>query len=183
MLKEVNIASFQETLDTGASKIKYLTWYFISGLVFRHSFLPINKLKLLLLRSFGAKVGTGVVVKPCVNIKFPWKLQIGNYSWIGEHVWIDNLAAVSIGNNACISQGAYLLTGNHDFAVTTFDLITKGITIEDGCWIGAKTVVCPGVVCKTHSILTVGSIATKQLEPYGIYQGNPATKIKERVII
>lgn len=183
MLKEVNIASFKETLNVGAGRMKYLAWYFISALVFRHSFLPINKLKIGLLRLFGAEIGKGVVIKPCVNIKFPWKLQIGNYSWVGEHVWIDNLATVNIGNNACISQGAYLLTGNHDFTVTTFDLVTKSIIIEDGSWVGAKCVVCPGVVCKTHSILTVGSIATKQLEPYGIYQGNPAIKVKERVII
>ncbi len=183
MLKEVNIASFKETLNVGAGRMKYLAWYFTSALVFRHSFLPINKLKVGLLRLFGAKIGKGVVIKPCVNIKFPWKLQIGNYSWVGEHVWIDNLATVNIGNNACISQGAYLLTGNHDFTATTFDLVTKSIVIEDGSWVGAKCVVCPGVVCKTHSILTVGSIATKQLEPYGIYQGNPAMKIKERIII
>ena len=57
----------------------------------------------------------GVVIKPNVKIKYPWNLYIGNNSWLGEKVWIDNLDIVSVGNNCCISQGAYLLTGNHDY--------------------------------------------------------------------
>ncbi len=181
MKKEVNNASFQETLVIGVPKVKYLLWYFINVFVFKTSIFPINSLKVFFLKLFGASVGTGVVIKPSVNIKFPWKLVIGDYAWIGEHVWIDNLTNVYIGKSACISQGAYLLTGNHNFSVTTFDLVLKEITIENGVWIGAKAIVCPGVICKSHSVLTVASVATKDLEPYGIYQGCPATKIKERV--
>ena len=127
-------------------------------------------------------MGEGVVIKPSVNIKFPWKLSIGDHSWIGENVWIDNLAKVSIGNNVCISQGAYLLTGNHNYKKTTFDLITAEIILEDGVWIGAKAIVCPGVTCKTHAILTVASVASKDLDAYTIYRGNPAIKINDRVI-
>ncbi len=75
-----------------------------------------------------------------------------------------------------------LLTGNHDFSIASFDLITKPITLEDGAWIGASAIVCPGITVKSHAVLTVGSIATKDLDPYCIYQGNPAIKIKDRVI-
>jgi len=127
-------------------------------------------------------VGQGVLIKPSVNIKYPWLLEIGNNVWIGEGVWIDNLAKVTIGDNVCISQGAMLLCGNHDYKKSTFDLIIGEILLEEGVWIGAKTVVCPGVTCKPHSILTVGSVASKDLEPYSIYKGNPAVFVKNREI-
>jgi putative colanic acid biosynthesis acetyltransferase WcaF len=107
---------------------------------------------------------------------------VGDYSWIGEEVWIDNLVRVRIGSHACISQGAMLLTGNHNYKKTTFDLVTAEIIIEDGAWVGAKAIVCPGVTCGSHALLTVGSVATGRLEPYGIYQGNPAVRIRDRVI-
>jgi len=76
-----------------------------------------------------------------------------------------------------------LLCGNHNYKKSTFDLITGKIILEDGAWVGAKCVVCPGVTCKSHSVLTAGSIANKDLEPYGIYRGNPAVWVKERKII
>lgn len=101
--------------------------------------------------------------------------------WIGEGVWIDNLGKVKIGNNVCISQGAMLLTGNHNYKKESFDLIVGDITLEDGVWVGAKSVVCPGVTMKSHSILTVGSVLTKDAEEYGIYQGNLAVMVKKRV--
>jgi putative colanic acid biosynthesis acetyltransferase WcaF len=122
------------------------------------------------------------LIKPSVNIKYPWFLSIGDYCWIGENVWIDNLTHVSIGNNVCISQGAMLLTGNHDFTKTTFDLIVKPIVIEDGVWIGAKSVVCPGVYCESHAVLSVQSVATKRLNAYAIFRGNPAQSVKSREI-
>ncbi len=122
------------------------------------------------------------MIKPKVNIKYPWNLKIGDNVWVGECVWIDNLTKVDIKNNACISQGAMLLCGNHHYKKTTFDLMVGKITIEEGAWVGAKAVVCPGVIVHTHAILTVGSVAVKNLDPYSIYQGNPAVKIKDRVI-
>ncbi len=136
----------------------------------------------MLLRLFGAKIGAQVVIKPKVNIKYPWLLEIGDHAWIGEKVWIDNLVQVSIGSHACISQGALLLTGNHNYKKSSFDLITGQIFIDDGAWVGAKAVICPGVRVSSHSIVTVGSVLTKSSSAYGIYQGNPAIKIKERQI-
>lgn len=91
---------------------------------------PSSSLRIRLLRLFGARMGKGVVIKPSVNIKYPWNLSIGDYSWIGENVWIDNLTHVAIGSNVCISQGAMLLCGNHDYKRPTFDLMVKPIVIE-----------------------------------------------------
>ena len=164
----------------GRGKLIQVCWYFVNILFFKNSFSVISSFKVSLLRMFGASVGRGVVIKPNVNIKYPWKLVIGDHSWIGEGVWIDNLADVSIGKNVCLSQGAMLLTGNHNYKKETFDLITKPITLEDGVWIGAKAVVCPGVLCKSHSILAVGSVANSELEGHSIYQGNPAVKKRKR---
>ena len=122
------------------------------------------------------------MIKPYVNIKYPWFLELGNHIWIGEKVWIDNLAMVKIGNNVCLSQGAFLITGNHDYTKPGFNLMIKTIEIEEGAWIGAKAVVCGGVVCRSHAVLTLGSVATSDLGPYSIYSGNPAVKIKDRNI-
>jgi putative colanic acid biosynthesis acetyltransferase WcaF len=163
------------------SKFKILSWMIVSTLFFRHSLAAFNKLKIILLKAFGAKIGRGVVIKPSVIIKYPWLLEIGNHTWIGEKVWIDNLAKVQIGSNVCISQGAYLLTGNHDYKSNKFSLKINPVVIQDGVWIGAKAVVCPGVVCGHHSVLNVMSVATSNMEPSLIYQGNPAVAFRERV--
>lgn len=164
----------------GASKPKELLWMLCSALFFQHSLAILNGLKVRLLSAFGAKVGKGVLIKPGVHIKFPWKLSIGNHVWIGEKAWIDNLAPVTIADHVCISQEAYLLTGNHNYKKATFDLMTQPIVLEAGSWIGARSVVCPGVTVGAGAILTVGSVATKDLEANGIYQGNPAVKIRAR---
>lgn len=156
-------------------------WYCVNWALFI-SYCPFNFLKVFFLRMFGAKIGSGVVLKPHVNIKYPWRLTIGDNSWIGEGVWIDNLDDVVIGANCCVSQGALLLCGNHDYKKQTFDLITGKIVLEDGVWIGAKAVVCGGVTCKSHSVLSAGSIASDNLEAYSVYRGNPALKIKDREI-
>ncbi len=182
MKKTVDLSSFNNNeFKVGASKVKRILWYLINALFFK-SFVHSYLLKVFFLKLFGAKVGFNVIIKPRVNIKYPWNLSIGNNVWIGENAWIDNLVQVNIGNNVCISQGALLLCGNHHYSKTTFDLLTSSITIEDGVWIGAKSIVCGGVICHTHSILTVLSVANKDLEPYYIYKGNPAEKIKERHI-
>ena len=120
------------------------------------------------------------MIKPQVNIKYPWKLTIGDFVWLGEQVWIDNLGSVEIHNHVCVSQGAMLLTGNHDYKKPSFDLKIGEIIIKSGVWIGAKSVVCPGVVCEENSVLLASSIATKDLITNKIYQGNPATPKKDR---
>ncbi|RXP45398.1 colanic acid biosynthesis acetyltransferase WcaF [Lutibacter sp. HS1-25] len=181
-MSKVIIASYNNAWYQPGGRFKILLWYFINALFFINPLNPISSVKVILLRLFGAKVGTGVHIKPSVNIKYPWLLEIGNNVWIGEHVWIDNLAKVTIEDNVCISQGAMLLCGNHNYKKSTFDLTVKEIKLEAGAWLGAKSVVCPGVTVKSHAILSVASIAVRDLEAYTIYQGNPAQKIRERKI-
>jgi putative colanic acid biosynthesis acetyltransferase WcaF len=157
-------------------------WHFVNAVFLQCPINPSSRLKVIVLRLFGAKIGQGVVLKPTINVKYPWNLEVGAYSWIGENSWLDSLAPIKIGSNACISQGVYFCTGNHDWSDPAFGLIVKPIVIEDGAWVGARATVLPGVTVKSHSIVAAGSVIAKDTEPYGIYVGNPAVKIKERKI-
>jgi putative colanic acid biosynthesis acetyltransferase WcaF len=166
--------------NAGASSVKIICWYFISTIFFRSGIIPFSSVLVILLKAFGCRAGKDIRVKPFVNIKYPWKLTIGDHSWIGENCVIENLAQVTLGKNVCLSQGSKLITGNHNYKRTSFDLFVKPIFVEDGAWIGANAIVCPGALVATHAILTVGSVATKNMESYAIYQGNPAVQVRER---
>ncbi len=156
-----------------------MLWRFVEG-IFINSWLPGSAWRVVLLRLFGASVEEGVTVKPHVRIKFPWKLKIDKHSWIGEGVWIDNLSCVAIGSNCCVSQSAYLCTGSHRWDKETFDLDTRPITLGDNSWVAAGAKVGPGVTLGEGAVLALGSVATEDLAPWHIYQGNPAVMIKER---
>lgn len=162
--------------------LKRSIWYIVNELFLRNSLNPSSGLKIMFLRVFGAKIGNHVVIKPNVNIKYPWKLIIGNYVWIGESVWIDNLEQVTIEDNVCVSQGAFLICGNHNYKSIGFDLMIAPIILKEGSWIGAKSIVGPGVIVQSHAVLSLGSVASTDLEAFTIYRGNPAVKIKERLI-
>jgi putative colanic acid biosynthesis acetyltransferase WcaF len=166
----------------GAGLPRRVLWYLVNALLFQSWFHLGSGFKCRLLRLFGARIGRGVVIKPRVNVKYPWHLEIGDHVWIGEGTWLDSLGKIVIGSNVCISQGAYLLTGNHDYSDPSFGLIVKPIIIEDGAWVGAKAVVCPGVRIGRQAVVTVGSVLTGDAEPDGIYQGNPATRQGTRKI-
>jgi len=177
---QTDLSLYDNSWFRPGSSFKRLLWY-LASIAFINTYLPFpGGFKRFVLRAFGAKIANTVVIKPKVNIKYPWFLVIEKNTWIGELVWIDNLTMVTLGANVCLSQGCMLLTGNHDFTKPTFDLIVRPISIRDGAWIGAQATVCPGVNVGSHAVLTVNSVATKDLESYGIYQGNPAILVKQR---
>ncbi len=177
---QTDLSSFTIGNYSAGPKWKVFVWHFINYFVFYSAIPWPYSVKRALLKLFGAQIGEGLIIKTKVRIKNPWKLQIGHHCWIGESVWIDNLEDVKIGNHVCLSQGAMLLTGNHDYTVSDFPYRLGKIILEDGVWIGAKSVVCPGIVCKSHSILTVNSVATKELQEWTIYAGNPAVSVRKR---
>ena len=165
------------------SKLKIAFWFLINAFFFKGSWNISSNVKIFWLRVFGATLGKGIVIKPGVHIKYPWKLKVGNHCWIGEGVWIDNLDQVTLEDNVCISQGAYLLCGNHNYKSSSFDLMTAPIYLQQGSWIGAKAVVGPGVTLGSHAVLSLGAVVTKDLEAYTVYSGNPAIAIHKREIL
>lgn len=179
---KTDLSTFENDWYKPGSKIKLMLWYLVNVFIVLPRWNVFSGLKVKLLRSFGAKIGQGVVIKPKVNIKYPWKLTVGNYCWIGEGVWIDNLDQVTIENNVCISQGAFLECGNHNYKSSKFDLMIAPIMLKEGCWVGAQSRVAPGVTFHSHAVLSLGSTAVSDLEAFGIYTGNPAVFKKKRVM-
>ena len=175
-----------KNFDTGDFKVgapifKQILWYFTDVIFFKSRLMPVSSVLVALLRLFGSRIGIEVRIKPGIHIKYPWKLEIGDYSWLAD-CYIDNLDQVKIGKNCCISQQAVLITGNHNYSRTNFDLMTGPIVLEDGAWIGAAATVGPAVTLHSHAVLIMGSVANKNLMAYSIYQGNPAVKVKDRVM-
>lgn len=175
--KKFNTGSF----NIGASILKQALWYFTSVFFFESKIIPSSAVLVFILRCFGAQIGKEVRIKPGIYIKYPWKLFVDDFSWLAD-CYIDNLTWVKIGKNCCISQKATLITGNHDYKKSSFDLIVQDIVLADGAWIGARASVCPGVIVGSHAILCMGSVANANLKAYGIYQGNPAELKKDREI-
>lgn len=164
----------------GAPAAKVYCWYLIDVVCFKSGLIPFSTILVGILRLFGAQIGKDVRIKPGIHIRYPWKLRLDDHSWLAD-CYIDNLDMVIIGKHVCISQQAMLMTGNHDYKSRTFDLITEPIIIEDGVWIGAKSLVAPGVRVATHAVLTAGSTAVRNLDAYVVYQGNPAIRQRTRI--
>ena len=160
----------------GRSGLVTAVWYLLKC-AFLLSALPWPvRFKVALLRAFGGKIGDGVVIKPRVNVHFPWKLEVGDHAWIGEEVFILNFESVKIGAQVCVSQRAFLCTGNHDYRDPQFSYRNAPITIGDGAWVGAGVFVGPGVDVGGEAVLAAGSVVTRNVPANAIVAGNPAVE-------
>jgi len=157
-------------------------WILVGAPIVASKVIVSIKFRCWLLRLFGADIGVNVHMKPGVRVKFPWYLSIGDHCWIGEDVWFDNLAPITIAPHVCVSQGAYLCTGNYDWTKSNMRLFSRPIILERGSWVGARSVVSPGVTVGEGAVLTIGSVAIKSLASYGVYMGNPAVYVRDRVV-
>jgi putative colanic acid biosynthesis acetyltransferase WcaF len=164
--------------ERGRPRWVEILWILASLLI--NSGVPGSKVRIFILSLFGADIATGVVIKSRVRITFPWRLSVGKDSWIGEGVWLDNLAQVEIGSDCCLSQGAYICTGNHDWSSKNFDLVLKPVSIMDGTWVGAFARIAPGVTLGENSVVAMGGVITGDVPESAVYGGNPATLIKAR---
>ena len=177
----LNLAAFDNsTYDPGRGFFVRTLWYYASLLFMESGWLPSSGFKTRLLRLFGARIGAGLVIKPHVRIKYPWRLTVGDHCWIGQGVWIDNLADVRLGSHVCLSQLAYLCTGSHDHRRRTFDLVTRPIRVDDGAWVAARATLLPGVTIGANALAAGGSVVTKNVEPGDIVAGNPAAPVGRR---
>jgi putative colanic acid biosynthesis acetyltransferase WcaF len=179
----VRLAAFDNSsYRPGRGFLVQTLWFLFGCPLLRSQLLPSSAVRRVLLRAFGAKVGAKVVIKPGTRVKYPWRLSIGNDTWIGEDCWIDNLADVSIGDDVCVSQAAYICTGNHDRCDPAFGLVVKPVILRAGSWVGARVTVCPGVEFGEGAMATAGSVVSRNIPPWEIHSGNPASLVKVRVL-
>jgi putative colanic acid biosynthesis acetyltransferase WcaF len=171
------------TYSTGANFWKQVLWYYGGAPLVRSYLLTNSSFKCWILRCFGARVGEGVRIKPGVRVKFPWRLVVGDFVWLGENCWIDNLAMVTIGSNSCISQDVYICTGNHDWSDPAFGLKDAPVHVGQGCWLAARATIGPGVTVGEGAVLGLGSVASRSLAPMTIYGGNPAEPVRARKVL
>lgn len=164
-------------LNRGSSKAYEMLWYLMKCCFFLSPLPWPTRFKCSILRLFGATVGVGVNIKPRVNIHFPWKLELGDWCWIGEEVFILNFEPVKIGAHVCVSQRSFLCGGNHDFRDVTFSFRNGPITIGDGVWIGSQVFIGPNVTIGSEAVVTASSVVTKSLLGNRIYSGNPLKEI------
>lgn len=166
----------------GRSALWRAAWLFLGLPLLRASWITSSSLRVDLLRLFGARIGMRVVIKPGVTVKYPWHLVVADDCWIGEDCWIDNLTTVQLGSNVCISQGAYLCTGNHDWSDPAFGLKIAPIRLMDGAWAGAKCILAPGTTLGEGAVAAAGSVVAGQVPDYQVFAGNPAVFVKHRIV-
>jgi putative colanic acid biosynthesis acetyltransferase WcaF len=178
----VDLAGYAAPVIPGNRSVLWrVGWHVVSALAFQSALVLPSRCKAALLRAFGARIGKGLVIKPRVTIKSPWFLELGDHVWLGEGVWIDNHTTVRVGSDVCISQGAYLFTGNHDWNDPRFRFFCRPIAVEDGVWVAAKAVICPGSLLARMSVVGAGVVWRGTSAPAAVYAGPRPTESRMRL--
>jgi putative colanic acid biosynthesis acetyltransferase WcaF len=158
-------------------------WGMVWLLLFRPSPRPFHAWRRLLLRLFGAELGVHVNIYPSVQIWAPWQLNIGNRVGIANGVTLYNMAPIVIGDNCVISQGEHLCCGTHDIDSPNFQLMAKPIILEGDVWICAEAFVGPGITIAEGCVLGARAVVTKTItEPWSVWVGNPALRKRTRKV-
>ena len=144
---------------------------------------PFFRWRRFLLRLFGARIGKEVHIYNTTIIFMPWNLEIGDWSSIGEYVFIYNLGKISIGEKTTISHRSHLCAGTHDYTDSTLPLLKLPITIQDNVWICSDTFIGPGITIHEGSVLGARTVAIKDVQPWIVVAGNPAKFIKKRITL
>lgn len=166
--------------DYGRPKFMVFLWFFIQDILFRFSPIPLYGFRSRLLRLFGAKIGKGVKIRPKVRIHYPWRVEIGDYSQVGDEAWLYSIGPIKIGNNSIISQKSFLCTAGHDHNDPYFRTVVKPITVGNSVWIAADVYVAPGVTVGDNSVVGARSSVFKDIPPGVMSYGNPCKVIKSR---
>lgn len=167
----------------GRSAITVQLWWIVQSSLFAWSPQFIYSWRNFLLRCFGAKIGSNVIIRPSVKITYPWKLTIGNNSWLGDNVELYTLGEVEIGDDVVISQRSYICTGSHDYKKETFDIFAKKIVIRDQAWLGTDVFVAPGIEIGKAAVIGSRSSVYKNMPEEMICIGSPARPIHHRLSI
>jgi len=164
----------------GRSKIGVQCWWIVQSTFFRLSPQFMYGWRRFLLRLFGAKIGENVLIRPTVKILYPWKLTVGDWSWIGDEITLYNMANIDIGKNCVISQKSYLCTSSHNYTKSSFDIFAKPIEIKDEAWVASDVFIAPGVTIGHCTVVGFRSTVNENLPPKMVCFGNPAKPIKPR---
>jgi putative colanic acid biosynthesis acetyltransferase WcaF len=165
----------------GRSGFVVQLWWLVQATLFRASPQVMYGFRRWLLRQFGAQIGTGVRIRPSVTVPYPWKLQIGDHSWIGDHAVLYTFAKITIGKNAVVSQKSYLCAGTHDYRSPGFDIQALPIVIEDEAWLAADVFVAPGVTVGKGTVVGSRSSVFGDLPPMMVCIGSPARPVHTRL--
>lgn len=166
--------------NPGAHQPVQSFWFCLGSPLLAARWLPGSAWRIWLLRRFGAKIGRSCRVKPGLRVKFPWRLEVGEACWLGEDAWIDNIAKVRLGDRVCISQSAYLCTGNHNFRSLGFDLLLGPISVGSEAWIAARAILAPGTAVGSGAVVGLGAVVSGEVPDGVIVRGNPAIVVGKR---
>ena len=165
----------------GRSALVVQLWWLVQATLFRWSPQVLYGFRRWLLRLFGARIGKGVIIRPGVTVPYPWKLSIGDYSWIGDDAVLYCFAQITIGHNVVVSQKSYLCAGTHDYRSPAFDMQAFPIVVEDEAWVAADVFVAPGVTIGRGAVVGSRSSVFKSLPPMMVSAGSPARPIHPRI--
>lgn len=163
-----------------SNRIRRQTWNICWALFYRSSPRPFHFWRSFLLRCFGAKLGPNCHFYPKSRVWAPWNLVCADAACLSDEAEIYNPSPAFLGSHAVVSQQAFLCGATHDYDDPAFPLISFSISLGAYSWICARASVAPGVKVGEGAVLGLGSVATRDLEPWTIYAGAPARKIKSR---
>jgi putative colanic acid biosynthesis acetyltransferase WcaF len=163
-----------------SNRLARVLWSTVSTIFFRLSPRPMHRFRTLILRMFGAKVGRRVHIYPNVKIWAPWNLVLDDECGVADGVILYSQGQIKIGYRAVISQGVHLVAGTHDYTHPGFPLITKPIVVHAHAWIAAEAFVHPGITIGEGCVIGARSVVTKDMPPWMVCTGHPCKTIKER---
>jgi putative colanic acid biosynthesis acetyltransferase WcaF len=163
----------QSWFDRGRPGWYILLWWLVQAVVFPLTPHSAHAIRVRVLRLFGAKLGQGVSIRPTARFTYPWKVTIGDYSWIGDDVVLYSLDQITIGAHCVISQKTYLCTGSHDIHDPAFGLQTAPIAIGNGAWVATDCFVAPGVEIGANAVVGARSTVLKSLPNQQVCWGSP----------
>jgi putative colanic acid biosynthesis acetyltransferase WcaF len=162
----------RESWDAPAWKV--FAWAAAELLLVTNPWQISSRLRGAVLRAFGARIGRDVVLRPRLRVRFPWKLAIGDRSWIGEDVWLHNQDRLDIGSDVVISQGTFITTGSHALR-RDMALITRPVVVADGAWVTARCIVLGGSRIGASAVVTPGSIVRGEVPDGMVFGAEPGS--------
>ena len=170
----------QPGYDAGGSRAKMMLWWLVQAIAFPLSLHTSHRWRCWLLRRFGAKIGQQVMIRPTARITYPWNIEIGDYSWVGDDVVLYSLVPIRLGQHCVISQKSYLCTGSHDISDPRFGLVTGEIVIENGAWIATDCFIGPNVRIGANAVIGARSTVLGSMPPEQVCFGTPCKPVKPR---